>query len=365
MKKQRLLVLLAAALCLSACSDINVEDPPASSQVREDSLISEEAAEEGESLWISEEESAFSSESSGPTAEESGEEPTEESTPPQVTESSTTPEINVNAAEICATVAAVKESGFTTDIDDPKVQEKLKELQDYLEGSGYGFFYCDLEFTRYISYGTDKQFHTASTSKLPYIKHLAERVDAGEIDLNEKLVQLAEYHDPGSGILKNNTPGGSYSVATLMDYVLRYSDNIAYKMLIQRFGLSEFKEGLKSIGVSFETYNGYGHCTASEMAAMLFDVATYDGGCLELIQNAACNASYNWQFGAELSEYKVMQKYGVIKPSNLMYHDIAVVYAPKPYLIVMYTNINYDSADKNVPFRKVGRLIEEIDALLR
>lgn len=384
MIKRVLILVTAMILCFTACVDIDY-DTDSRYSTSESAVLSEDAesdtvssADVSADSSLAESENSATSESSDSSIEESSAAESTEShnedsstaeSSEEVSEDNSVDESSAvlpsrDVKEICAEIAAIRGNGFVSNIDNPAVAEKLDELEKYLEGKGYGFFYCDLEYNGYIAYDASKQFHTASTSKLPYIKYLATLVDKGEIDTEEKLVQLESYYDPGSGILKKNTPGKSYSVAKLMDYVLRYSDNIAYKMLYYRYGLSGFMAHLKTLGVNFSTYNGYGYCTATEMAAMLFDVAMYEGATLGLIKNAGCNASYNVQFGAELKEYQVLQKYGVIKPTNLMYHDIAIVYAPHPYIIVMYTNINYDSSEKNVPFRTVGRLVEEINSLL-
>lgn len=343
MKKYIAFLLAAALLSLAAC-----QQDTASTESKKEPVISEDSA-----LSSSEDTSVeYSSmeESSVYEVSESSEESSAEVYVP-------TPE------EICREISAINSKEFGTNIKNGAAEE-LEALKAYLVQSGYGFFYCDLEYNAYISYGCERKFKTASTIKLPYIKHLATRVDAGEVDLNEKLLYDSAYYDGGSGVLKNVVPGGYYNVRTLMDYVLRYSDNIAYKMLFKAFGLKGFVEDVAALGVDFQTHNGYGECTAAEMGAMLYDCALYEGGCLELMKEAGCNASYNYQIGAELKEYTVFQKYGVITPGNVAYHDMAIVYAPHPYIMVIYTDIDYKSADKNAPFRTIARMVDDINKAL-
>ena len=266
-----------------------------------------------------------------------------------------------DTAAITAEIAALRNSGFQTNIPESSV---LSELKAYLEGTGYGYFYCDLEYNAYAAYGCDRIFKTASTAKLPYIKYLCTLADSGDIDLDGTMVFEERHKTVGSGIMKNMASGASFSIRTLIDYTLRYSDNIAYSMLLERFGLKAYLESLRALGVNYSTVNGYADCTASEMAALLFDTARYNGKNSSLILDAGCNASYNYQIGAELREYKVLQKYGAIKPGNVAYHDIAVVYAPHPYILVIYTTIDYESAAKNIPFRKIARLTDNLNKAL-
>ncbi len=353
--KKLLLSIILTSLVLSACaspandeSNASVDNSSVATDVSFSSPISDETLEETteQASAESEEVSDTLSEESIEISEASSEESREEKKP---------------LTAITAEIASIKDGGFNTNVEDNKALAKLKE---YLEGSGYGFFYCDLEYNSFVSYGCDKDFKTASTAKLPYIKYLCTLADEGVIDINATMVYEKRHHTAGSGIMKNMSVGGSFTIGTLMDYVLRYSDNIAYGMLMERFGLTDYLESVKALGVDYTTVNGYTNCTATEMAALLYDTALYDGANLSLMKNAGCNASYNYQIGAELKEYDVLQKYGAIKPGNVAYHDIAVVYAPHPYILVIYTTIDYDSAGKNIPFRTIARLTDDLNKAL-
>jgi len=349
MKKLIVTIILIASLLCTSCAE-NVKNTETSS-----------AAESSVALFSVAESSVFSEESSvlsvfeDTSVAEISEETTEDSSEEMPT---------LNLADITKEIASIKSASFNTNISAPQAAEAVAALQKYLQNSGYGYFYCDLEYNNYISYGCNKDFKTASTSKLPYIKYLCTLADNGQLDLNETMVYQPHHKTSGSGIMKDMATGRSFTIGKLMDYVLRYSDNVAYDMLIERYGLKDYLASVKALGVDYTTSNGYTNCTAAEIAALLYDTALYNGAHLSLMQNAGCNASYNYQIGAELKEYKVLQKYGAMKPGNIAYHDIAVVYAPHPYILVIYTTIDYDSAGKNTPFRKIARLTDDINKAL-
>lgn len=345
--KKLICLLLITALALTACTVISTDAPVDSEETTAVSASSEDGVY---SIVPSSEDES----SATPSSED------QSSALPSSEDESSVADMEIN--RITARIAAITAADFTTNIADC---EQLDALREYLEGSGYGYFYCDLEYNAYAAYGCDTLFKTASTAKLPYAKYLYTLADSGRIDLNESIVFEERHKTSGSGVMKNMSTGGAFSVQTLLDYTLRYSDNIAYSMLIERFGLSGYFEYVASLGVSYTTAaNGYTSCTAATMAALLFDVAHYNGANLSLILNAGCNASYNYQIGAELSEYTVLQKYGAMKPGNIAYHDIAVVYAPHPYILVIYTTVDYDSATKNVPFRNIARLTDNLNVFL-
>lgn len=352
--KKLLLTLIIFAVTLTACTAVSNENKTESA---EQSVHSSSSAEP------SREESAVSSEESSISSEESSVVSSEESSIISAEESSEE-KPSLSLQEITGQIASITEAGFNTNIENATAAEAMEALRAYLENSGYGYFYCDLEYNGYVSYGCDRDFKTASTSKLPYIKYLCTLADKGAIDLTETKLYEQRHKTDGSGVMKNMSTGASFTIATLMDYVLRYSDNIAYSMLMERFGLKEYLESVAALGVDYHTVNGYTNCTAAEMAALLYDTALYSGEQLSLMKNAGCNASYNYQIGAELKEYDVLQKYGAIKPGNVAYHDIAVVYAPHPYILVIYTTIDYNSANKNIPFRTIARLTDDLNKAL-
>ena len=82
------------------------------------------------------------------------------------------------------------------------------------------------------------RFPMASTYKVPIAVKLLDRVDAGEVKL-EQMVELgpADLH-PGSGTLTPlfNKPGVSLSVRNLMELMLLISDNSATDILLQMAG---------------------------------------------------------------------------------------------------------------------------------
>lgn len=340
MKKLLCFVLTLSLLLCAACT------------AEQDGTPSEENSTE-----ISVDISIPESEETASEEESSYHEPSEEESSDQSVEIPV-----LSTEQITSEIATVNGAEFTSNIEGC---DELKALSDYLEGSGYGYFYCDVEYNHYAAYGCDKLFKTASTAKLPYVKYLLTLADKGEINVNDTMLFDARHKTSGSGIMKDLASGVNYQIKTLMDYTLRYSDNVAYAMLIEKYGLNGYFDYVKTLGVDYTTAaNGYTNCTASTMAALLFDTARYEGEGLSIMLDAGCNASYNYQIGAELKEYTVLQKYGAMKPGNVAYHDIAVVYAPHPYILVIFTTIDYDSVGKNIPFRTLARLTNDLNEAL-
>lgn len=66
--------------------------------------------------------------------------------------------------------------------------------------------------------------------------YLYKKASTGEIDLNEKLLYNGNFYSEGNGVLKSEKYNTEYTVDTLINYTIHDSDNIAYAMLMNRFG---------------------------------------------------------------------------------------------------------------------------------
>jgi len=133
-------------------------------------------------------------------------------------------------------------------------------------------------------------------------------------------------------------PGDSLTVRGLVRLMLEESDNIAYRMLLRHMGRDKVEEVLKDAGLNVAS--GRGNLTTVE------DVA---GALLLLLRGTHRNEVVGWMVA---SVYKdgiprglpegvfVANKEGYI--GNSVVADAAVVFAPRPYILVAVVN---DEAD--------------------
>ena len=281
-------------------------------------------------------------------------------------------------AERFALLSSLTGNGLYSDLHTANLTGKQKqalfELTTYLATTDYGVVCCDLALEHLLCYGCDRVFPTASTAKLPFVKYLCTLADAGEIALDETLCYKEASFSPGAGIVQESPFGTSYTLRTLMDYAIRHSDNTAYKMLVDRFGVKAYKQYLRELGSTYKpTVRGYGYFTAPQIAALLFDVAMYDGAHAPLLKDAGCHSSYDLQIPYALKGKTVLHKYGAMTvdppdpdsgveptevPGVTAYHDIAIVYGTHPYLLVILTSINTNDRDRDKPFRKIASLCD-------
>ena len=271
-----------------------------------------------------------------------------------------------NDGERFALLSSLRGNDLYHDFDASSLSETQKtalaELTSYLCSSDFGVICLDLSLDHLLTIGCDRRFRTASVAKLPFVKYLCTLADAGEIDLNERLTMQARHISAGAGILYTYPPGSTYSLRELMDAAIRHSDNTAYKMLIERFGTACYTDTLKALGSTYRpSANGYGYFTAPQIAALLFDVARYDGENADLLQNAGRNSSFALQIPYALKDKPVFHKYGALSPDDApTYHDVAIVYGEHPYLLVILTSIDITGPGRDEPFRKIASWCDQL-----
>ncbi len=220
-------------------------------------------------------------------------------------------------------------------------------------------YYTDVNQKYYFAFGDNNIHNTASTIKAPYATYLLK----SGADLSEVLVMEKRHVFTGSGVLKNEPIGSKYSVGDLIRYMITRSDNTAYAMLLERFGTKGFREYSQSLGLDFKLPSGGSTtCTIREMATFLLDIYQYretERGKL-LIKHMK-NCSYSLQIPKAV-KHEVAHKFGFIYEGKA-FHDMGIVYAPTPYIELIFTKIDGTVYDTKA-FLELGKLVENLNKTL-
>jgi len=120
-------------------------------------------------------------------------------------------------------------------------QDRLeREMQRLAEVAGgkVGAAVVHLETGRRVAINGAESFPMASTFKVPVIVKLLERVDAGEVTLDQMVTIEHDDLHPGSGTLNDlfNKPGLALSVRNLMELMMLISDNSAADVCLRLAG---------------------------------------------------------------------------------------------------------------------------------
>ena len=110
-----------------------------------------------------------------------------------------------------------------------------------------GMFFIDVETGDYVNLGGDRVYAAASTIKLPILMAFFEAVDAGRINLNEKLTVTNASITGGSGTLQYYR-GAKITALSTATRMITISDNTATNMIVSRLG------GLAAVNARFRSW---------------------------------------------------------------------------------------------------------------
>ena len=132
--------------------------------------------------------------------------------------------------------------------------EKLKTIlnKDFEKFPGnYSYFYSNLITQENIGNSEKETFTAASVNKVPIIIALYYLNKQGKIDLDEQItIQKDDIQDYGTGSLRYQTPGGTYSLKTLAKLSLRGSDNTAAHVIANKIGVDVIQQIAKKLGAT-------------------------------------------------------------------------------------------------------------------
>lgn len=101
-----------------------------------------------------------------------------------------------------------------------------------------------------FSHNAEAVFFTASTLKVPLLVELYRQVDAGIIDMNERIDLTDALRVPGSGVLKELASGLQPTVHDLAMLMIIISDNTATDILYNRVGGDNINNTMQQLGLT-------------------------------------------------------------------------------------------------------------------
>ncbi|MBF2063134.1 MAG: serine hydrolase [Calothrix sp. C42_A2020_038] len=116
------------------------------------------------------------------------------------------------------------------------LENQIKTLMTRYKSLTPGMFFLDLQTGNYLNINGEKIFPAASTIKYPILIALFEEVDAGRIELDEKLIMQRRHLAGGSGNMRFRRVGTQFSLLETATLMMTISDNTATNMVIDRLG---------------------------------------------------------------------------------------------------------------------------------
>lgn len=212
-----------------------------------------------------------------------------------------------------------------------------------------------------VAVNEDYYIHAASIVKLPFAYYAYTQIESGAYSLNDTMVYEEKYRRPGTGIMKTFASGGTYTIEYLLFQSINCSDNTAYFMLLDYFGVDGYNDMLRKCGfVPFlSSKEKYGDISARCLATFWdkFYQKESDG---DLWSKAfrSFNTTFSPIRNALNSNDRVCNKSGW---DNGGYHDTGIVYTYYGnYILVVMTNSDGDDYD----IYYVNQIVKAISELM-
>ncbi|MEO2508384.1 serine hydrolase [Clostridium paraputrificum] len=219
--------------------------------------------------------------------------------------------------------------------------ERAKQVaKDYIGSKNASVYYIDLTSGKSFGINENKIYYSASTGKLPAILYTQKKLNEGLVDTGKTF----EYQDfvndipgamirGGTGILQKEVkPGDKIDVIKLLKYTCSYSDNLASNMLgyyVCDKNDGEFKNYTSNV-IERKINTFAKEFSAKETALLMRGIYNQGGQAISSLQKTSWDK-------VKIPKYipvKVAHKIGINGAYN---HDVAVVYANKPYIISIMT----------------------------
>jgi beta-lactamase class A len=206
----------------------------------------------------------------------------------------------------------------------------------------------------------DKSFHAASTMKVPVMIELFRQAETGTLTLDEPLLirndfrsivdgspyKLSEGDDSDREVYAN--VGKEMSLRALNEAMITVSSNFATNLLIERLDVQKIRQTVTNLGADgMQVLRGVEDTKAFEKG---MNNSTTARGLLVLLEKLGRGEAVSKSADAEMVNVLARQKFRDAIPAGLpagtrvahktgnitrIHHDAAIVYGPKPYVLVV------------------------------
>ena len=245
-----------------------------------------------------------------------------------------------------------------------KLISKKNEIINLYNGVNANFMYTDLENDYSFGEGEDNEIYAASVTKLPAVLYAYKQADEGKLDLNKELTYLGKYKTGGSGIIQNDSVGTKYKLSTVLEYTIRYSDNIGYAMLLDELGgRNKVKEYWESLGYEIHYSDNFGNLSPELGNGYIKEVYKYyltgKENAKKLVQDM--KNSNNLEY-VKSGDIEVAHKYGEFVEGGGYYNDVSLNFTEHPFALSITSTLGLTDKMKNL-FLETHRLSIQFNSM--
>lgn len=262
-------------------------------------------------------------------------------------------------------VVKIKEEALTADIGfQPNLESldglinSITLLINKLQGT-YGIYYFNLDNNQSFGINENIVYTAASVIKIPIIVNFYQQVETGQFkETDIYTLKKADLLDYGTGVLRYQKPGSTYTLVDLVVLSGKKSDNTAAYVLEKLIGRKTIQDKLNNIGM-INTSIAKNTTTPKEMGDYLVKLNR-----LELVNeinrekilSAITDTDFEERIPAGVPDMiRVAHKIG---NEIQTYNDCGIIFGPQPYILcILSQGVSENEALEVIP--KISRLMWE------
>ena len=238
-----------------------------------------------------------------------------------------------------------------------ELNEAMENLLEQYKGNNeIGIVYKNFS-TGYRYAQEDKHYFTAaSTIKVVYAMKIYDRIRNGELSKDADIYYNPKFLEEGNGQITNNTKQDSYKLDYVIQNMIQYSDNTATNMLMGNSATASafVVKYLAELGVTLPQAEAQkNRITPAMMEVVWTKLYKERDKYPELIKYLEDSKEGEW-IKEGIPDKKVASKYGALDAN---YHDTAIVFGDKDYILLIYTN-NLRNSGQSI--KDIAKKIDEI-----
>lgn len=253
--------------------------------------------------------------------------------------------------EVYFAISDIVDGGRALDLYGIEMSPSLVALEEALNSfdGEISFVAYDVSGERAMAYNSAQTYCGHCTVKAGYMLYCCKKIESGEVSADEMLTYCEHHYDGGAGNIKMTPFGSEHSIKKLIQLCLSVSDNTAYKMLVERFGRSDYNDYIIGIGADslvLEDWTIWANNTKpADLIKVWQEIYFYfEGGSdMALLLKDACTGTpYNY-ITMGVPDLKYSHKSGEYFDYPRGFHDAAIIWNEKPYLICAMSDSHGDS----------------------
>ena len=238
-------------------------------------------------------------------------------------------------------------------------------LEDFMQqfGNTVSVHYENMASGFVFRHNAYQQYFGASATKAPFALYIYLKTERGEASMDTVITYTSVDFWAGSGVIRHRyNVGQTFTQQQLLPFMLTPSDNIATRMLRRVHGLEGYEAFVEGIGANpdFVQNLTFSYLSANDAGIFLREMYLYieSGGRYshEFRDNMLAN-----RYAFIISDYPVASKSGWAANYGAAWHDMAIVYAPSPYILALLSSRAGNAADR-VVYNSISMFVQEFNS---